>query len=410
MTTSPGLRRIFKALVLNPVAPDRVESYDPGYLVITDDKIEKLTHEDPRRDFPSAEFIEAADKLIVPGLVDTHVHLPQYAIMGAGKGELLDWLNDYTYPEEARFADPEYAAQIAEKFFDEMLANGTTAAAIYSSIHEAATDVAFAAARRKGLRAFIGKVMMDRNSPESLLENTEDSIAASVRLFEKWDGADDGRLRYIFTPRFAAACSMELMKRAGEFARKHGAFVQSHLSENRDEVKLVRSLFPDLPSYAAVYDSAGLLGERTIVAHCIHLSSEEISLLARRRTKVAFCPYSNRTLRSGTMPYRKLRNAGLNIALGTDMAGGPSLSMFRQMGEALHSVAPAQALYLASLGGAEALGLADSIGNLAAGKDADFVIVSARKGGVADVLSNLCLFTDRQSIHEVYVRGRRVYF
>jgi guanine deaminase len=314
--------------------------------------------------------------------------------MGIGAGELLTWLNTYTYPEEARFADPEYAAKISQEFFDALVANGTTTAAIYSSVHERATDIAFSAARAKGIRAFIGKVMMDRNSPEALQERTEDSVAASVRLFEKWEGADNGRLRYIFTPRFAAACSMELMKRVGEITHTAGAFVQSHLSENKDEVEWVRKLFPDYPSYTAVYDSAGMLSECSIMAHCILLSSEEIALLARRRANVAFCPYSNRTLRSGTMPYGTLRDAGLNIALGTDVAGGPSISMLEQMQQAMTAanITQAEALYLATLGGAKALGLADRIGNFESGKDADFVI------------------TDMSSISSVYVRGNLVYF
>src|SRR5688572_24603594 len=199
MTTTPGLRRIYKAFVANPAAPDRVERYDPGFLVVNGETIEGLVRDDPRQEFPSAEFVDFGGKVILPGFIDTHVHLSQYAIMGTGAGELLAWLNTYTYPEEARFSDPEYAARISEQFFDDLIANGTTTAAIYASIHEAATDIAFAMAQRKGLRAFIGKVMMDQNSPAALQERTEDSIASSERLFDKWDGANGGRLRYIFT-------------------------------------------------------------------------------------------------------------------------------------------------------------------------------------------------------------------
>src|SRR5262249_1790394 len=161
---------------------------------------------------------------------------------------------------------------------------------IYASVHEHAADIAFSAAQAKGVRAFIGKVMMDQNSPVALEEATEESIAASERLFDRWDGADGGRLRYVFTPRYAAACSMQLMKRVGRLARETGAFVQSHLSENRDEVEWVRRLFPDCTSYAAVYDAAEMLTERSILAHCIHLSENEIRLLVERRTNVAFCP------------------------------------------------------------------------------------------------------------------------
>jgi guanine deaminase len=378
---------------MNPLAKDRVELYEPGYLVITGEKIERLTRDDPRPLLPSADFIDLGRKEILPGFIDTHVHLPQFAIMGIGAGELLEWLNAYTYPEEARFADPEYAAKITQQFFDALVANGTTTAAIYSSIYEQATDIAFSVARAKGIRAFIGKVMMDQNSPAALIESTEASINDSVRLFEKWDGAEGGRLRYVFSPRFAGSCSMQLMKEVGRIARERGAMVQSHLSENKDEVEWMRRLFPQYPSYAAIYDAAALLSERAIMGHCIHLSSDEIGLLSRTRTNVAFCPYSNRTLRSGTMHYHTLSAAGLNIALGTDVAGGPSLSMLKQMQEAIDAahIPWSEALYLATLGGAKALGLSAQIGNFETGKDADFVVV------------------DGESIEEVYVRGRRIY-
>jgi len=392
MSTTDDLRRIFKACVANPIAIDRVDAYDPGYLVVKGDKIEQLSRDDPRQAMPSAKFIDFGKKTIVPGFVDTHVHFPQFGIMGVGAGELLTWLKTYTYPEETRFADPEYAAMVGRQFFDALVVNGTTTAAIYSSVHEKATDIAFSLARTKGIRAFIGKVMMDRNSPPALLEGTDESIAASLRLFERWDGADNGRLRYVFTPRFAGSCSMELMMQVGKIARDRNAFVQSHLSENSGEVVWIRQLFPNLPSYTAVYDSAGMLNEQSIMAHCIHLSADEIAGLSSRGVSVAFCPYSNRMLHSGTMPYRRLRSAGLNISLGSDVAGSPSLAMLDQMREAMTAaeISWSEALYLATLGGAKALGLSDRIGNFEAGKDADFVVV------------------DDDVVREVYVRGVRV--
>jgi guanine deaminase len=394
MSTSGDPRRVFKGIVKNPVSAERVDVFDPGYLVVSGASVEAVSSSDPRSEMPSAQFVDLGRKVIIPGFVDTHVHLPQFAIMGIGTGELLEWLRNYTFPEEARFADPEYAREISRKFFDSLVANGTTTAVIYSSVHEEATRIAFAAAKAKGIRAFIGKVMMDRNSPDSLLEQTHESIAASQRLFDEWDGAEHGRLRYVFTPRFAGSCSMELMKRVGEIARERNAFVQSHLSENVEEIAWCRSLFPELPSYASVYEAAGILGDRSIMGHCIHLSSDEISLLAHTRTKVAFCPYSNRTLRSGTMPYPKLRDAGLNISLATDVAGGPSLSMLDQMEQAIEAagIPESEALYLATLAGAKALGLGEQIGSFGPGKDADFAVLDGR------------------IVQEVYVRGKVVYF
>src|SRR5260370_21244638 len=177
---SGNTKGVIRALLMNPAAPDRIDFYDPGFLVIDNEKIVRIARNDPRSEFPDAEFRDLAEKIILPGFVDTHVHLPQLAIMGVGQGELLTWLNTYTYPEEARFADPEYAEKISTAFFDELVANGTTTAVIYCSVHERATDIAFTAARAKGVRAFIGKVMMDRNSPAALLEDTEDSIPEST--------------------------------------------------------------------------------------------------------------------------------------------------------------------------------------------------------------------------------------
>jgi guanine deaminase len=394
MGTTPGFRRIFRALVMNPTLDGKVDHYEPGYLVVSGQKIVGLSKDDPRVDFPDAEFVALDGKTIAPGFVDAHVHLPQYAIMGKGSGELLNWLASYTFPEEARFSDPEYAARMANAFFDDMLANGTTTAAIYSSIHEEATDIAFRTAQSKNIRAFIGKVMMDRNSPAPLLEDTEESIAASLRLFDKWDGADNGRLRYVFSPRFAGSCSMDLMARVGRIAKERNAFVQSHLSENVEEVAMIRQLFPKLSSYAEVYDSAGLLHERSLMGHCIHLSTDEIKLLVAAETTAIFCPLSNRTLRSGAMPYQTLRRAGVQVAMGTDIAGGPTLSMLRQMEEArvIAGLSVDEGLYLATLAGAMALGIADQVGSLDAGKDADFIVL------------------DGGTVAEVYLRGSRVYF
>jgi guanine deaminase len=426
MVIRPGIRRVFKALVINPISTDRAQIYNPGYLVIRNGCIEQLSGNDPSSEWSSREFHDYSGLAILPGFVDTHVHLPQFPIMGIADGQLLEWLNQYTYPEETRFSNSEYASVVSELFFDALLANGTTCACIYASIHEQATNIAFEVAKRKGLRAFIGKTMMDRESPVNLMESTEDSIHASLRLFEKWDGAEGGRLRYVFTPRFAKSCSFQLMSRVGELARERQAFIQTHLSENREEVGQVRSLFPDCKSYTDVYAEAGLLSDRTVMAHCIHVDDNEIALLVQSATRVAFCPYSNRVLQSGVMPFSRLTQAGLTVGLGTDVAGGPSLSMFRQMGEALNSanvegpvLNPAGALYLATMGGAHALGLPDRIGNFAPGKDADFLVVdylradplagSGAYNSPEHILSRLCYNSDAHCVAGVYVRGEKVH-
>jgi guanine deaminase len=419
--TTHAIRRleVFKGLIMNPVSLDRVDFYAPGYLVVRDGRIERLTDRDPRSEFPSAPFHDFGPCAILPGFIDTHVHLPQLAIMGIDGGTLLEWLKLYTFPEEERFSNPEYAQVISRLFFAQLIANGTTCAAVYCSVHAEATDIAFQSAAESGIRAFMGKSMMDRNAPDILLESREQSLSDSISLLEKWDGFDHGRLRYAFAPRFAGSCSMELMRGISEVAAERQAFIQSHLSENVDEVKWVRSLFPERSSYTDVYVSAGMLGSRTILGHCIHLSDPEISELARSRTNVAFCPYSNRTLRSGVMPFARLRDAGLQIGLGTDIAGGPSLSMFRQMGEAVNSasVSTRGAFYLATLGGAKVLQLDNHIGSMDPGKDADFTVIDYLRadplsgtGGYntpAHVLSRLCYNGDAQCVKEVYIRGEK---
>ena len=409
MSTTPGLRRIFRSTVLNPVSPDRVDIYQPGYLTVDAGKIENLS-----MDAPGDDIVLMDDRVIIPGMIDTHVHLPQFGILGLGSGELLEWLQQYTYPEEARFSDAGHATKTAEAFFDALVANGTTTASIYSSIHETATDIAFAIAKAKGVRAFIGKAMMDQNAPAPLLEDTTQSLEASFRLFEKWDSAEGGRLRYVFSPRYAGSCSMELMQEVARFAALSSARIQSHLSENRAEVAWVQSLFPQFPSYTAIYAAAGLLGSRTVMGHCIHLDDTEMSWLAGTHTAVAFCPCSNRRLRSGVMPYARLREKGLTIGLGSDVAGGPTLSMFRQMGEAVNDgVTPATAFYLATMGGAAALGIGNVAGSLDPGKDADFVVLKPGYEAPYDegenVLSRICYLGDEHLVESVWVRGREVY-
>lgn len=419
---------IFRALILNPVDANQLDVYDPGFLVVQDQTILELTGEDPSARYPSFASQDLGRTAILPGLIDTHVHLPQLGILGLGATELLDWLERYTFPEEQRFHDPAYARHVSERFFETLLANGTTAAAIYCSSHEEATRIAFDVARQCGIRAFIGKTMMDRNTPPDLQEAPAESWESSLRLFQEWDGFDRGRLRYVFTPRFAPACSPELMSQVGRFAADHGAWVQSHLSENLSEVRWVKELFPDQPHYAAVYAVHGLLGKTSIMAHCIHLSPAEVELLRATHTRVAFCPASNRTLRSGAMPYRMWVDAGLRIALGTDIAGGPMPSMFRQIGEAIHTsrasdsmrpITPAEGLHLATLAGARALGIDDVTGNLLPGKDADFVSVDlvrldplgerGRAQNVDEILWRLCFLADDRCVKAVYVRGREVF-
>lgn len=425
---------IYKGLILNPVSAAKMEILDPGYLVVSaQGLIEDLSLKNQKKKFPKASFTDLGKNIIIPGLVDTHVHLPQYAFAGIGNLELLPWLEKYTFPREARFRDKKTATLAARIFFDDLAKNGTTTAAVYTTIHKEATDIAFRAAYKKGIRVIMGKVMMDRQSPKALTEKTSDSLRDSESLIKKWHGKDNGRIQYALTPRFAITCSSALMKGVSVLSKKYGVYIQTHLAENREEISFVKKLFPKEKNYTGVYASHGLLGKKTIMAHCIHLDKTERKLLKESGTGIAHCACSNRFLQSGVMPFRKWSDEGLKIGLGTDVAGGYSLSMLNEMKEAIETsktynmlypgspekiISPAEALYLATLGGAKVLGLEKTIGNLIPGKEADFVIIDPQpsdplKGksvyeSPAETLSRLIYRGGPESVISTFIRGKKI--
>jgi guanine deaminase len=339
-------------------------------------------------------------------------------------------LNTYIFPAEEHFT-PEKANLICPVFFRDLLENGITTAAIYCSVQKESTDVAFGWAEKIGNRAIIGKVMMDRNAPSSLVEDTDSSIRESEEVCRRWHGVDDGRLLYAFTPRFAPTCSRELMESAGACARERGAYIQTHLAENQDELQWVMKLFPEAANYTDVYRRAGLLSSKSVLAHAIYLAAPEREALAETGSCLSHCPTSNLFLKSGLMPLYELMNMGLRIGLGSDVAGGPTLSPFAVMRGAIYvhnarkfvqdscaeDITPATALYLATLGGAEALHLEDRIGSLDPGKEGDFVVIDAAKlspvapefNGIQRkdaLLSRLVFRGDDRIVEQTYVRGK----
>jgi guanine deaminase len=389
---------------------------------------------------------------ILPGLVDLHSHLPQYPAVAMDGLELLPWLHTHIFPAELRFADPAFAAAAAARYFRDQLALGITTTVVYGSIHPEATHRAFQEAERCGIRCVLGKVMMDRNAPDRLREDTAVSLAQSAELCAAWHGRDGGRLQYAFTPRFAPTCSMELMRGAGRLAAKHAAYVQTHLSESFQEIQWVGELFPAARDYTDVYASAGLLGPRTLLGHGIHLSPREREAIRAAGASIVHCPRSNAFLKSGIMPLRRWLEEGLGVGLGTDVGAGPSLDLWAEMamactasklrwadqrtqGRRLESlglpaadrdrvvqalglepdlpIGPAEAFALATLGGARALGQADRIGSLEPGKEADFIVVDpaavdpdpGREEAEA-VLCRLIYRSDPRMVRAAYVRGR----
>jgi guanine deaminase len=426
-------KKIIKGKLLTAISPEMILFHDPGYLFITEDGIiEDVRNDIPKGSEQNQEYFDYSDKLICPGFIDIHNHLPQFTLSGLYRGNLLEWLKDIVFPAEERLSSPEVAEQFAERFFQELLSRGTTTTSSYVTSHKDATEIAFQCAERSGIRAFLGNVLMDQNAPDYLIKDAPVLLRDSEELIEKWDGRD-GRLHYVLTPRFAPTCSFDLLKGIGKIAKKRGVHIQSHLAESKEEIATVMDIFSDFDNYTDVYYRAGLLTEKTITAHCIYLNESERELLKETGTKISHCPSSNRFLQSGIMPYRKLEKTGIPIGLGTDVGAGYSLSMFSEMREAIESsktihfldssnnykpMTSTEAFYLATLGGAKALSLEDETGSLERGKSADFSIIDIERLNVfneaffsnpEDLISKLIYGNGENYIEEVFVKGKLVF-
>ncbi len=354
--------------------------------------------------------------VLLPGLVDAHVHYPQTRVLGSASGPLLEWLAATVFPEEARFAERAYAEAVAAEFCAALIAQGTTTAAIFGSPHPAATDVLFAALDRAGLRALAGMTLMDRGAPAPNLLAAGPAIAACEALIERWHGHEGGRLRFCVTPRFALSCSPGLLRAAGELAARHGLWVQTHLSENRAEIAATAAAFPGSRDYLGVYEDHGLCGERSLFAHCIWLEDDQWDRFAARRATVAHCPDSNFFLGSGCMRVRAPLARGIRVGLGSDVGAGRTFSL-RQVAARAHDAAlmvgdavrPEELLWLATRGGARALGVDDRVGALEVGFEADVIAVALPEHVPEDRRIDGLLFRlDAGPVAATYVRGRRL--
>jgi len=421
-----GARRIFVGRTVSFADEQRLVEYDPGFIRV--DRRGKILdygawNRTTRARWPSARITRFNHALVMPGFIDTHLHLPQMHLRGIYGADLLEWLRRYILPAEAQFANPGIARRTAREFFAELLRNGTTTALVYSSVHARATDIAFEEADRAGIRALIGKVMMDRNVPVAMRERTDRSLAESLDLFRRWQGFDRNRLQYAFAPRFAPACSVRLMQGVGRLAAENSAHITTHLAETREEVELTRRLFPGYARYTELYYRMGLLGPRTVAAHCIHLAAGEYHRLSRTDTRVAHCPSANLFLHAGSMDLRRMEREHITVGLGTDVGAGPSFSLFTVMQNMyfLHKTPPRKAFFRATLGGARALGLDSVIGSFEPGKEADFIVVHCpeihlwSRGRqptslpIDDLLAQLMFRGDDRLIRASYVRGREIY-
>lgn len=362
---------ILRGPLLTP-APDGLRSIDDAVVTVEGETLAEVR--------PAARDevvdLDLRDRgLMVPGLVDAHVHFPQYPVRGAFGGELMPWLRRYIWPEECRYAEPAHAALQAPVFLDALLRAGTTTAAVYGSPHAHSVEPLLTA--RPGPTVLAGPAWMDQQGPDELMTSAATAEDALERLAARF-----GR-RLVATPRFAVSCSGELLRVCGRVAARHGLHVQTHLSENPDEIELVSRLFPESRDYLDVYDRAGLLGDRTLLAHAVHCSGDAFERIAAAGATVVHCPTSNVALHSGRMPMERVLAAGAAVCLGSDVGAGPDLSMldvlrcFVQQHEGICSVEPETSLPLATRAGALALGLEDR-GWLLEGARADLAVLRFR--------------------------------
>ena len=426
----------FRASLLHFVGnPDEIgdgahEYFEDGLLLIRDGRVQQLGDAQTLLPTlpPDLDFTDYRGRLIMPGFVDTHIHFAQADIVASHGAHLLEWLERYTFPEERRFADAHHAAEVAEFSVNEMLRNGTTTSMVFATVHKSSVDAIMRAAESLGLCMIAGKVMMDRNCPESLCDTAEGSYADSQELIEKWHGAGQGRLRYAITPRFAPTSSERQLALAGQLLEEHpGVYLQTHLAENRSECQWVQELFPWSSSYLDVYDRFGLLRPKAVYAHCIHLCDRDRQRMAETGAAMAFCPTSNLFLGSGLFNAGLATHSGVRLGIGTDVGGGTSFSILRTLHEAYkvsqlsgQSMNAPQGLYRATLGGARALYLDDEIGNFSAGKYGDFVVLNPaatplierrmqKAGTLAERLFVLMMLGDEHIVDATYAMGRKVF-
>ena len=378
-----------------------------------------------RQQVQGGDIIDYGSDLIMAGFVDAHVHYPQTAIIASWGKQLIDWLNTYTFPEEMRFDDPAYGAEIAGRYLDLTLANGTTTVASYCTSHPASVDAFFAAAQQRGQRGVAGKTCMDRNAPPGLCDTAQSAYDDSKALLNKWHDVE--RLHYAITPRFSPTSTPEQLEALGAlWAEYPDCLMQTHLSEQLEEINWMRGLFPQARDYLDTYEAFGLLGKNGVYGHGIHLEPRERDRLKEVGAALVHCPTSNTFIGSGLFDMAGLKAAGHRVGLATDTGGGSSFSMLRTMatayelaqlrGTALH---PAQLLWLATAGSAQSLNLADKIGNLAVGHEADLVVLDlgstaaiAQRAERADTLWEQVFATimmgDDRAIRDVWVGGNRV--
>ncbi len=427
--------QIFRAEILHFLAdPAEVgddisyEYFSDGLIIVKSGLVEAVGHAEkllPR--LPAdASVTHYPNSLIVPGFIDCHLHYPQTEIIASYGEQLLEWLENYTFPTEREFGDPDKASDVAEFFFDELMRNGTTSALVFGTVHKQSVDAFFSAAQARRLRMICGKVLMDRNAPDYLTDTPESGYRESKELAKRWHGID--RLRYAVTPRFAPTCSNEQLAMAGKLLKEYpDLYLHTHLAENSSEVEWVKELFPDRSSYLDVYAHHGLLTKRSIFAHCLHLNDDDFELLHKSGAGIAFCPTSNLFLGSGLFNLARAEKQKVKVGLATDIGAGTSFSLLQTISDLYktqqlrnHRLTPFKSLYLATKGGALTLDLDDLIGNFEPGKEADFIVLDyhatpllarrlKRCKTLTEKLFALQMLGDDRVVKNVHILGEEVY-
>ena len=430
--------QLFRASILHfpnvTEAPKRnYVFYSDGLLVTRNEKVIALgPYSTAIKDFSNEQVVDYTGKLIVPGFIDSHLHFPQTEMIASFGEQLLQWLENYTFPTEKKFNTPQYASEMADVFIEQLFVNGTTTAAVFSSVHQQATDALFEAAYKQKMCLIAGKVCMDRHCPEDLQDSAELAYQETQSLIEKWHTNE--RLLYAITPRFAPTSSEKQLMKLGELVDQYpSVYIQTHLSENHQEINWVNELFPDCSDYLSVYEKFGLVNERSIFGHCLHLNEREWQRLSDLNATIAFCPSSNLFLGSGLFDLDKAKKYGVGVALASDVGAGTSFNMLRTMGDAyktcqLNGIAlsPLEGLYMMTQGSAHQLKLTDTIGNLNIGTHGDFVVLDPAFNKLSqlrtasafnrevielpqDIIFALSMLADERTITATYVSSQCVY-
>ncbi|ODN02669.1 Guanine deaminase [Orchesella cincta] len=414
------------------VQPNGVIGVKDGKIVIVD-TAENLDTLKASHSFGDSDIIKLQEgEFLMPGLIDTHIHAPQYPNVGIGLDlPLLEWLDKYTFPLEAKYKDPKFAELVYRKVVEKTINNGTTTASYFTTIHTSSSEVMADMVEAYGQRALVGKVCMDCYSPDYYVETTEESLSGTTEFVKKILDRKNPLVLPTITPRFALTCSEDLLKGLGAIAKEHDVHIQTHLDESIPEIERAMELFPQYKNYADIYGGTGLLSSKAIMAHCVHITDEELEILKENNTSISHCPTSNNSLLSGHCPVKKLRNAGVKVGLGTDVAGGYTPSILEEMRHAIMTAKTLsiegresepltfrEALYLATLGGAEALAMEQEIGNFQVGKSFDALVIGLEhelspidlfpESDINVLVEKFIMLGDDRNIVKVFVNGQLV--